>query len=227
MTAPAVTLVPISQIHVLNPRSRNKVVFSGHRGEHLSPGPEETDHRGKARGCGAMENAMHSCVAKGGSRSVYRTRPNGDSPIVTEASREECFLMSLVENIARRHHTPTELLREISTLKARGLQHGRYRQENRRGTQLHQRHYAAAREREEDRLLAGVERGRVPLSVAIEIAGADEVGIQRACAPHMRSKTLRRVRSCTRFAGSLSSARPTGSQRDRRKSPAARPPLMR
>jgi ParB family transcriptional regulator, chromosome partitioning protein len=40
--------------------------------------------------------------------------------IVTEATKEDCFLMSLVENLARRQHAPLELMREINNLKSRG-----------------------------------------------------------------------------------------------------------
>ena len=40
--------------------------------------------------------------------------------IVIETSEEECFVMSLVENLARRHHSPLELIAEIGNLKKRG-----------------------------------------------------------------------------------------------------------
>jgi len=40
--------------------------------------------------------------------------------IVQEASKEECLLMSLIENIARRHPSSIELLREITSLNSRG-----------------------------------------------------------------------------------------------------------
>jgi hypothetical protein len=38
MTVPTVTLIPISQIYVLNPRSRNKVVFQGIVANIAAPG---------------------------------------------------------------------------------------------------------------------------------------------------------------------------------------------
>jgi ParB family chromosome partitioning protein len=40
--------------------------------------------------------------------------------IIIEASEDDCFVMSLVENLARRQHTPLELVREIGALRERG-----------------------------------------------------------------------------------------------------------
>jgi hypothetical protein len=40
--------------------------------------------------------------------------------IVIEASQEDCYVMSLVENLARRHPGSLELMREIGALKDRG-----------------------------------------------------------------------------------------------------------
>ena len=36
--------------------------------------------------------------------------------IIIEATEEDCYLMSLVENLARRKHSPLELIREIDVL---------------------------------------------------------------------------------------------------------------
>jgi len=40
--------------------------------------------------------------------------------IVIKASKEDCYLMSLVENLARRQPSSVELLRAIGSLKERG-----------------------------------------------------------------------------------------------------------
>ena len=40
--------------------------------------------------------------------------------MIAEATPEDCFVMSLVENLARRQHRPLDLVREIGALKTRG-----------------------------------------------------------------------------------------------------------
>ncbi len=109
--------------------------------------------------------------------------------IVIGATREECFLMSLVENIARRRHAPLELLREIGNLRTRGYSIT----EVAKKIDL-SRNYVAGIVRlldhGEERLLAGVEKGRIPLSVAIEISNTDEEGVQRALCEAYEDRTL-------------------------------------
>jgi ParB family chromosome partitioning protein len=39
---------------------------------------------------------------------------------VIDAAEEDCFVMSLVENLARRQHSPLELVHAIGALHARG-----------------------------------------------------------------------------------------------------------
>jgi ParB family chromosome partitioning protein len=110
--------------------------------------------------------------------------------IVREASREECYLMSLVENIARRQIRPVELLREIENLKSRGYT----------TTEIAKKIHVAKSyvtgvahllKNGEERLLHAVDKGRIPLSVAMQIANADEEGIQRAFCQAYEDKTLR------------------------------------
>jgi ParB family chromosome partitioning protein len=83
-----------------------------------------------------------------------------------------------------------ELLREISNLKSRGY-----------GTNEIAKKIDMAKsyvtgvvhllEHGEERLLAAVEKGRIPLSVAMQIANADEAGIQDALCAAYEDKTLR------------------------------------
>ena len=43
-----------------------------------------------------------------------------DPPALPPATREECFVMSLVENLARRNLSPLELIREVGRLREQG-----------------------------------------------------------------------------------------------------------
>jgi ParB family chromosome partitioning protein len=94
--------------------------------------------------------------------------------------------MSLVENVARRMQSPVELLREVTTLKARGYT----------TTEIDlAKSYVAGichlLENGEECLLAAVEKGRVPVSVAMLISDSDEAGIQQALCDAYEDKTLR------------------------------------
>jgi ParB family chromosome partitioning protein len=87
--------------------------------------------------------------------------------------------MSLVENLARRRHTSIELAEEIRALRERGYKYS----EIARKTDLvigYVRDIDRLLRNGEERLLQAVERGQIPISVAITIASSDDAKIQRA-----------------------------------------------
>lgn len=99
--------------------------------------------------------------------------------MVIEASREECFVMSLVENLARRNQSPIELIREVGALRKRGYSHA----EIARKIGFSPEYVWTINmllEKGEERLIDAVEREIVPHTIAAEIAGADDVEVQRA-----------------------------------------------
>jgi ParB family chromosome partitioning protein len=98
--------------------------------------------------------------------------------------------MSLVENIARRQHRAIDLLQDIEGLKRRGYGD----QEIAQKTGLSVTYVAGVIrliEQGELRLLRGVESGHIPLTVAVQIAGTDDEGIQSALQQAYESKILR------------------------------------
>src|SRR5436853_485875 len=97
--------------------------------------------------------------------------------------------MSLVENLARRQHSPLELMREIGALRERGYSH----QEIATKTDFSEEYVLAIcylLDHGEERLLAGVERGVIPPSIAMEIARAQDADVQRALAEAYEEKKL-------------------------------------
>lgn len=109
--------------------------------------------------------------------------------VVIVASEEDCFVMSLVENLARRHHSPLELMREIGTLKRRGYSTAEIATK----TDFSDEYVYAIcylLEHGEERLLAGVERGVIPSSIAMEIARAKDTEVQQALADAYEQKTI-------------------------------------
>jgi ParB family transcriptional regulator, chromosome partitioning protein len=188
-SAPVVQMIPVDQINVLNPRSRNKYVFQGivSNISHLGLKKPIT----VARRLETTDGKAYDLVCGQGRLEAFIALGQSEIPaIVRDASREECFLMSLVENVARRNLRPLELMREISNLKARGYSTGQIAQK----IDVHKTYVTAIThllKNGEERLLNAVDKGRVPLSVAMQIATADEEGIQKALHQAYEDKTLR------------------------------------
>lgn len=144
-----------------------------------------------ARRAEPVDGKLYDLVCGQGRLEAFTALGQAEIPaIIREASKEDCFLMSLVENIARRQLRPLELLREISSLKARG--YGTV--EIAKKIDVHKSYVAGIThllKNGEERLITAVEKGRIPLSVAMQIANADEEGIQRALCQAYEDKTLR------------------------------------
>jgi len=188
-TAPVVQMIPINQIHVLNPRSRNKLVFQGIVANISSLGLKRPIT--VARRSEPVDGKQYDLVCGQGRLEAFIALGQAEIPaIVKEASREECFLMSLVENIARRQIRPLELLREIDNLKSRGYTTTEIAKKI-DVTKSYVVGIAHLLKNGEERLLHAVDKGRIPLSVAMQISDADEEGIQRALCQAYEDKTLR------------------------------------
>jgi ParB family chromosome partitioning protein len=188
-TALMVQMIPIDQINVLNPRSRNKIVFQSIVSNISNLGLKRPIT--VARRTEPANGKLYDLVCGQGRLEAFAALGQAEIPaIVKEASKEECFLMSLVENIARRQIRPLELLREISSLKSRGYS----TTEIANKIDVHKSYVTGIshllRDGEE-RLISAVETGRIPLSVAMQISSTDEDGIQRALCQAYEDKTLR------------------------------------
>lgn len=175
-----IELVPVSQIHVLNPRARNQRQYRSI--------VENIEKIGLKRPI-TVTRRLHDgqedefdLVCGQGRLEAYQLLGMERIPsIVVSADEEECMVMSLVENIARRQHQAVELMREIESLHQRGYN----------DTQISEKLGVTASwvnmilgllERGEERLLAAVEKGIVPISLAVTIARSDDTGIQEALA---------------------------------------------
>lgn len=181
-------LIPIDRINVLNPRARSRKVFQ----EII----ESIAVLGLKRPitvtrCRAADGPRYDLVCGQGRMEAYQALGQRQIPaLIIDASTEECMTMSLVENLARRHHSAVELLQDIQGLRQRGYGDA----EIARKTGLSATYVSGVTwllEHGEHRLLRGVESGQVPLSVAIEIAGADDAGVQAALHSAYESKLLR------------------------------------
>ncbi|MHC2435310.1 plasmid partitioning protein RepB C-terminal domain-containing protein [Bradyrhizobium sp. USDA 4451] len=175
-TAPEIIKIPVTDIRVLNPRSRNKRIF----GELVT----SIAHLGLKKPITVSRRNGHGfdLVCGQGRLEAFIALGQTEIPaIVIEASEEDCFVMSLVENLARRHHSPLELVSEIGNLKKRGYSIGQIAAKIDFSTEYV---YAICSllENGEQRLLAAVDRGLIPHSIAMEIAKAKDGDVQKALA---------------------------------------------
>lgn len=188
-SAPIVQMIPVNEINVLNPRCRNRISFQGIVSNISNLGLKKPIT--VARRAESADGKPYDLVCGQGRLEAFIVLGQTEIPaIVKDASREECFLMSLVENVARRQLRPIELLREITSLKSRGYSTSEIAQK----IDVHKSYVSGIThllKNGEDRLLHAVEKGRVPLSVAMQIADADEEGIQKALHQAYEEKTLR------------------------------------
>src|SRR6202007_1530903 len=182
---PDIAMIPVAQISVLNPRARNKRVFQELITSiaHLGLKKPITVSRRAA-------DAGYDLVCGQGRLEAFVALGQSESPaIVIEASEEDCFVMSLVENLARRHPGSLELMREIGALKQRGYTNAEIAAK----IDFTPDYIAAIcylLEHGEERLLIAVERGIMPANIAVEIARAPDGDIQRALAEAYENKLL-------------------------------------
>jgi ParB family chromosome partitioning protein len=189
-TAPNVQMIPISQINVLNPRSRNKLVFDGIVSNIANLGlkkPITVTPRKEP-----LEGKLYDLMCGEGRLQAFIALGQTEIPAIVkeDVPKEECLLVSLVENIARRHPSPIELLKEIASLKSRGYSVSEIAAKIDVATSyvggiIHLLKHG------EERLLGAVENGHIPLTVAMQIAKADEAGLQKILCDGYEDKSLR------------------------------------
>lgn len=189
MTATAsgsdVTMVPVDAITVLNPRARNKKVF-----QELVTSIANLGLKRPITVSARVGRPGYDLVCGQGRLEAFMALGQTEIPaLVLEVSEEDCFVMSLVENLARRQHSPLELVREIGALRDRGYS----TQEIATKTDFSSEYIWAIcylLEHGEERLINAVERGVIPHTIAMEIARAEEGDVQVALAAAYEKKTL-------------------------------------
>jgi ParB family chromosome partitioning protein len=184
-TASEVRTIPINAITVLNPRSRNKRIF-----QELVTSIAHLGLKKPITVAERPDKAGYDLVCGQGRLEAFTALGETDIPaVVIEASHEDCFVMSLVENLARRQHSPLELMRNIGDLRKRGYAMAEIATKTDFSEEyIHAICYLL--EHGEERLLAAVDRGVIPPTVAMEIARAKDSDIQQALADAYERKAL-------------------------------------
>lgn len=171
-----IRLIPLDNIRVLNPRMRNRQVFAKL--------VENISALGLKRPITVTPTAIGSetfeIVCGQGRFEAYQALGEKKIPcIVVTASEADRYLISLVENLARRKHSNKELLISIQILSDRGYTPQQIASKTCLDVTYIHGILLLLRQGEE-RLIAAVEKGWVSISLATEIARSEDSEVQHA-----------------------------------------------
>lgn len=183
--SPDVRMIPVDQITVLNPRTRNRRIFN-----ELITSIQRLGLKKPITVAQRAGQDGYDLVCGQGRLEAFISLGQTDiAAVVVDASKEECFVMSLVENLARRQHSPLDLMRQIGSLRERGYSMSQIAAK----TDFSGEYIAAIcylLDHGEDRLLTAVDRGVIPATIAMEIAKATDVDVQAALTDAYERKAL-------------------------------------
>ena len=184
-----VQMIPIDRIRMLNPRHRERKKFETIVQSIRDLGlkkPIQVSLRAKDE----AEGPGYDLVCGQGRIEAFTALGYKSIPaMVVEISKEDRLLRSLVENMARRNPAPMELINEIERLKGRGYSLSEIARKL--GSDLATiGGLVALRKAGEERLLEATLSGKVPLSVAAEIAKAEGAEMQRELLKAYEAKQL-------------------------------------
>jgi ParB family chromosome partitioning protein len=173
--AQKIEMIPISAITPINPRTRNK--------KQHSEIVENIDAIGLKRPITVSrrqtpDGVKYDLVCGEGRLEAFKLLGATEIPaVVIEANENDCLVMSLVENIARRKHRPIDLMQEIGSLSKRGYTDKEIADKT--GiSPSYANMLTKLLEDGEERLVSAVESGLIPLSLALDIARSETAEVQ-------------------------------------------------
>jgi ParB family chromosome partitioning protein len=174
-----VSMVPIDQIRILNPRVRNQKKFKTIVENIANLGLKKPITISERKRVKAGE-PKYDLVCGQGRLEAFITLGQEEIPaIVRNVAKEDRLLMSLAENLARRNQVPLEEIRNIISLEERGYA----APDIAKKIDISEGYVTGILKlwkKGEERLVNAVEKNRIPLSVALTIANADDKELQRA-----------------------------------------------
>ena len=168
--------IPIEKINILNPRERNCKIAN-----EIKKNIEDVGLKRPitvSRRLDLTDGKEYDLVCGQGRLEAYIANNQTEIPaIIIDADEEETLIMSLVENIARRNYSPTELLQGIKQLKDKGYSSAEIARKT-GFTAEYINQISKLLFRGEERLINAVYTDRIPLNVAIDISDADDKDVQ-------------------------------------------------
>jgi ParB family chromosome partitioning protein len=187
--ASEIQYISTKRIRVLNPRTRNQKIF-----QELVENIARVGIKRPITVClsGADDQGQkYSLVCGQGRFEALMALGESEVPcIVVETTDADGYLISLVENLARRRHSNRELLNAISVLSDRGYNCKQIADK----TALDPAYIGGVLlllRQGEDRLISGVEKGWLPMTIAIEISRASDADVQLSLTDAYEAGTLR------------------------------------
>ncbi|HYE29063.1 MAG TPA: plasmid partitioning protein RepB C-terminal domain-containing protein [Allosphingosinicella sp.] len=186
--AQRVEMIPVERVVVVNPRVRNRRVFNEIVESIALVGlkrPITVTRREEG------EETFYDLVCGQGRLEACRTLGYEEVPaLIVSADQEDCLVSSLVENCARRQHRALDLLQDIAAMGERGYSI----EEIARKAGLSYEYVSGVirlLRNGEERLLRAVESGSIPITVAVQIADADDSEVQAALQSAYEQNLLR------------------------------------
>jgi ParB family chromosome partitioning protein len=178
MNSTKVPSIPIAEIKIQNPRVRNQVTFETIVASIAAVGLKNPITVSKREL--HTDGTRYDLVCGQGRIQAFLALGETEIPaILIEASLEDQYLMSLVENIARRAPSEKGLVNETRSLLDRG-----YRSDEIGAKLGLSRQYIhtiiTLLKNGETKLLEWVEAGKIPITVATQIATGTSADVQRA-----------------------------------------------
>jgi ParB family chromosome partitioning protein len=183
----AVQLIPITKIRILNPRARNKAKFKEIVTNVSRVGLKKPITVCPRAGSGGEYDLV---CGQGRLEAMISLGQTHIHAIIVEATPEDRYIMSLVENVARRPPDTLDLVRGIAELEKRGYNPGQIA-EKVGVTEPWVRGILRLHAKGEEVLLAAVERGDLPVNVAVEIAWAKDSDVRRCLAEAYEREEIR------------------------------------
>jgi|HubBroStandDraft_5_1064220.scaffolds.fasta_scaffold197987_1 ParB family chromosome partitioning protein len=185
-----IELVPVARICIVNPRDRNRVAWLAIVASIRSVGLKKPIMVSRREAADSDGNLFDLVCGQGRLEAFKELAEEYIPAIITEASRPDQYLMSLVENIARRAASNKSLFFEIRNLLERGYDGPAIAAK----LGLNRNYVAGVVDlvaHGESKLIQEVESGKLPVSVAVAIANGNDEGIQRALADGYSSGEFR------------------------------------
>lgn len=187
--AQEIITIPIERIRILNPRVRSKKTFAGVIESIATVGlkrPITVADAGEDAG-----GPRYDLICGQGRIEAFKALGETHIPAMIVAAPEtDRYLMSLVENLARRQHSSQDLLKAVQVLSDRGYTNVQIAQK----TGLDPSYILSILQllrAGEERLIIAVEKGWLPLSLAVEIARSSEADVQIAMMEAYETGTLK------------------------------------
>jgi len=174
-----IQMIPVDRIRVMNPRVRNQKKFK-QIVENISRLGLKKPIKVAIRNQSDDEEPLYDLACGQGRLEAYIALGEKEIPAIVERemSREDLYLTSLAENFARHMPTKFEHIQAIAALRERG-----YSDKDIAGKIDLSRSYIQGIltlwEKGEELLLQAVEKGRIPVNIAVQIARSDGAHAQK------------------------------------------------